>query len=276
MTKIELTLTSIIITEGVFLLLFFQYSFLNIILGIIIGMLLILLTKKIKKNLFTSITIIIASAFLYIIFLYKIIFFINENILKNYSIIIITISLIIMSIYLSNNKYHTFIKMIEIIFYIILFIKISALILTLPLIKISNLIIDFSYSYHLIYVSLFILYLYKIFFYINNHYLKKKELIISFINPLLIKVISSLILGNPLSKLYKYPYVKYLQNIKYFNFIERMDGILSFEYILCFIMLISFCLLIIKEIIISLHRASLTRESLRSKIFFLISNINKN
>lgn len=247
MKKIEISILSIILVEALFLLLFFKYSFMNIILGIILGISLVYLTKNIKKNVVTKTILIITSGFFYLLFNYQTALFISNNLLKNYSLFLIISSLIIITFYIVKKKYHTFIKTCELLFYLVIIIKIISLILVIPLININNLQISFDYNYQLIIVALFILYLYKSIYYLNNYQLKNSELLISFINPLCIKLLALLVIGNTLSNLYNYPYVIYLKKIKYFNFIERMDGILSFEYIFCFIVLISYTLLNTKK-----------------------------
>lgn len=259
MKKTELTILSLILTEAIFLLLFFKYSLLNISLGLLLGITLIYITKNIKKNRVTMHILCISGIFLYLFLLYKLVFFISNNILKNHSLSLITISLVIISFYLTKKKEHLFIKTTEIIFYIILFIKTITFILTIPLLKFSNFTIDLNYSYQLLYVSFFVLFLYKSIYYLNNYSLKKKELILSFTNSILIKLTSLLILGKKLFTIYQYPYVKHLQKIKYFDFIERIEGILLFEYLLCFIILISYLLLIIKNTILN-YKFSLVQE----------------
>ena len=262
MKKIEISIFLIVLIEASFLLLFFKDSFLNIILGTILGIILISLTKSIKKNKLTEFILLIISLFLYIIVLYKLSFFINYNILKNYSSLLLIISLIIISVYIASKKYHVFIKTTEIIFYLIIIIKIISFILSIPLIKLNYFIIDFNFNYHFIYIALFILFLFKTIYYISDYQIKKSELLLSIVNPLSIKLISLLVIGNTLSKLYEYPYVSYLKNIRYFDFIERMEGILSFEYLLCFIIFLSFLLLNIKKAIKWLISFFCTRKSL--------------
>ena len=247
MKKIEISILSIILVEALFLLLFFKYSFMNIILGIILGISLVYLTKNIKKNVVTKTILIITSGLFYLLFNYQTALFISNNLLKNYSLFLIISSLIIITFYIVKKKYHTFIKTCELLFYLVIIIKIISIILVIPLININNLQISFDYNYQLIIVALFILYLYKSIYYLNNYQLKNSELLISFISPLCIKLLALLVIGNTLSNLYNYPYVIYLKKIKYFNFIERMDGILSFEYIFCFIVLISYTLLNTKK-----------------------------
>lgn len=240
MKKIEINILMIILTEAVFLHLFFKTNIITIILGIILGFILIYITKKIKKNKITKLILFTISIPLFIFFLYKTILFINYNFLKNYSSIIIGISLLITSIYLGNKNYHTYIKSTEIIIYLVLIIKVISLLLSVPLIKFNNFSFSYNIDYSFIYIGLFILLLFNYLYYLSNYKINYKEIILSFISPLIIKIISLLILGNNLLSIYKYPYINYLKNINYLDFIERMEGILSFEYLFCFIILLSF------------------------------------
>jgi len=248
MKKIEIKILLLILVEAFFLLFSFKINLFSAIIGIIIGLILNSINHKIKKNNYLRILLIIISIPLLLLSLYKITLFINYYLLKNYSLIIISISLFIISIYLASKKYHTFIKITEIFFYIILFIKVIKFILCIPIININNIILSIKFDYQLIYISLFIIFLDNCLYYLNNYQLHIKETIISFANPLLIKIISISILGNTLSNIYPYPYVNYLRRIKYFDFIERMEGILSYEYLICFISLLCFLLIIIKSL----------------------------
>ena len=246
MKKIELNILIFIIVEAIYLLLFFKTSFLNLILGILLGILLIIFTKKAKKNKVIEIFLFIISIPLFILILYKSIQFISDNLLKNYSIIPLYFALILTIFYLVKD-YHTFIKSLEIIFYIIIFLKIIKLIFTIPLINFHNIIFNFNINYTFIIISFSILLMYNYLYYFNNYKITNKELLISFINPSIIKIMTILVIGNPLVNIYKYPYVNYLKKIKYLNFIERIDGLLSFEYLLSYITLLAFLLLIIKS-----------------------------
>jgi len=252
--KIELNIISIILIETFFLFLFFKYSFMNILFGIVFGIITLLLTKNIKKNKFIAIFLIIISIFLYFFLFYKITLFISFNLLKSYSKIIIAIFILGITLYIASKKYHVFIKICEITFYIIIVIKIISIFLSLPLINFKNLYIDLNFDYHFIFITILIIFLYNSIYYLNNYRLKNLDLILSFINPISIKFITILILGNTLSNLYKYPYINYLQKIKYFNFIERMEGMLCFEYIFCFILTLSFLIINIKKAIKWLKR----------------------
>ena len=248
MKKIEINILLFILTEGIFLLLFFKTNLISILLGIILGISLIILTKKIKKNNITKRLLQITSIPLVILITHKTIIFISNNILKNYSLILISIPLLIISVIISQKKYHIFIKTIEIVFYLIMIIRIFSFILTISLVKVSNFGITLYIDYHFIYIGLITLYTYKCLWYLTNYQIKIKDIIISYLNPFSIKIKTMLILGNTLSSIYKYPYISSLKRIKYFDFIERIDGVLSFEYLFCFIITISFLLFNIRQL----------------------------
>lgn len=245
--KIEIDILLFILLEAISLLFFFKESFLTIIIGFIFGIILILLTKNIKKNKFTKLILLIISLFLIIITFYKIINFVSYNILKNYSLIAIIIPFLFLEIYLLFKNYHTFIRTLEVSFYFFLLIKVISAILIIPKLDLNNLnTFDIIPNYHFVYIGFITWYLYKTINYLTNYLLNKKRIIVSFINPLIMKVITTLVLGNTVFNIYKYPYVNYLKTIRYFDFIERIDGILAFEYLFCFFYFSTFLLFSIK------------------------------
>ena len=245
--KIEIDILLFILLEAICLLFFFKESFLTIIVGFILGIGLILLTKNIKQNKFTKILLFILTIPLIIITFYKIISFINYNILKNYSPLFIIIPFLFITIYLLFKEYHTFIKTVQISFYFFIVIKIISIILIIPKIDLNNIYsLNTSFHYHFVYIGFSIWYLYKIVNYLTNYLINKKRILISFLNPLLMKLLSILVLGNTVFNIYKYPYVNYLKNIRYFDFIERIEGILVFEYLFSFFYLFTFLLFSVK------------------------------
>lgn len=248
MKKIEINILTIIIIEAIFLLYFVKLNLLSILLGILLGIILIKYTKNIKPNYITKTILQILLIPFYLLTIYKIANFIQYNFLNNYSIIMLTILIFILSIIITKKSYHTFIKSTEILFYIILIIKIISFILCLPLINFNNFIFQFNIDYHFVYISLSVVLIHRYILYLTNYNINGKNILVSFINPIYIKTFLILILGNNLTNIYQYPYVNYLKRIKYFDFIERIDGILSFEYLFCFIILLSFVLLSIKQI----------------------------
>ena len=245
--KIELNILFFIITEGFILLFFPKISFLNIIIGSLISIILIMISKRFDINKFRYLLLAIVIPFIIIVF-YKIIIFIQDIYLNNFSLIIIGFSFLIVSLYLISNGYHTFIKVVEISGYLLLFIKILSFILSINLIDISNINNNYflTINSNFIYFGLSIFLLYQCINYLFSYQLKIKTITLSIVNPFLIIILSNIIIGNSLFNIYKYPYVKYLQRIKYFDFIERMEGLLSFEYLYSFVILFTFLLFLVK------------------------------
>ena len=251
--NIEINLLTIILIETIILLFFFKESFLNIIISWILSLFTIPLINKIKKNKLIDMIIIIITSFILIILLKEITTFITFNLLKNYSNIIIMITIIMISFIITNNGYHPFIKTLEIASYFYLLIKIISFILITPNINVNNfneqLINELTINSNIIYIlGTFIITLILI-KYTTNKLPNKKIYLVSLINPIIIKLISILVIGKTLFNLYNYPYINTLKRIKYLDFIERMEGILSLEYLFCFFLTISFTLFIIRNII---------------------------
>lgn len=247
--KIEINILVFIIIEAVYLLFFISYDFINIFLGTLFGIILILLSKFFRNKRITNYLLKIISIPIIIISLLKIVYFINNIYLKNYSPIIIGILFIMISVYLINKKYHTFIKTVEIISYFIIVFKTISLLLTIPLIKLNSISnsITLNYSNSFLIFGLFIFLLYKIIECYLDYKIKIKTILISLINPMLIKILSLNILGSFLFNKYNYPYVNYFKEINYFDFIERMEGLLSLEYMFCYIIMFSFFLLFVTK-----------------------------
>lgn len=252
--KIELNILVFILIEALSLLFFFKESLLNIILGTILGVILILLTKKIKLKKFTLFFIFISTIFLLITSMIQTTNFITYNYLKNYSSFIIMITIFIIAFFLANKGYHTYIKALEISCYFFLFIKIISLLLVIPNINFFNfndsLLKELIVNKNFLYISLLILFLHLSIRYLSDYVIANKTYILSIINPIILKIICVLVMGETLFNIYNYPYFNVLKRIKYLEFIERMEGILSFEYLLCFIFFIAFLILIIKTILI--------------------------
>ena len=245
MKKIEHNILIFILMEAIVTLFFFKLNIIEITCGFIIGTILILLSKLIPKNTLFKIRLFISSIVIGIYTLLKISNFIKYNILPNHSLITIIVCFLLLSIYLVIKGYHTFIKTVEITSYAFIFIKIISFILIIPKINInniSNISIGIN-SYQFIYLAFAICLIYNSIYYITDNKPSIKIIGLSFINTLLIKTISILVLGNKLSNIYYYPYINTLKKIKYLDFIERCDGILSFEYLIAFYILLTFIIL---------------------------------
>ena len=250
--KIELDILLFMLMEGISLLYFFKFSFLNFIIGSILGIIFIFLMRKLNVNKIVSLFLLIISLFFLFSLTNKINSFISFNILRNYPSLIITISFLLLSFHLANKGFHTYIKSLEITSYFYLFIKLFSFILIIPNIDLQNLnssfIDELKISYDFLFIIITYLYLHLSIKYLTNKETHILGFTISSINPIIIKVLTILLLGRTLTYLYQYPYVNYLKNIKYFDFIERMEGILSFEYLFSFFFLLSFIMLVILTI----------------------------
>ena len=251
--KIELNILIFILIEAFFLLFFYKESFLNIIVGSLLGLLLTFLFKKLKFKSIIKLLILFTAIFLAYMVAYKSCHYISYNILKHFPISIIIISFIFTSLYLSIKGYHTYIKTVEITSYFFIFIKLLSFILIIFNINTNNInyliIKEESLSIHSIYISLTILFIYLTIKYLTLWETSYKSYLISILNPIVMKIITILTIGMTLFNIYDYPYVNVLKRIKYLDFIERMEGILSFQYLISFILLESFLLLIIISII---------------------------
>ena len=251
--KIELNILIFILIEALFLLFFFKTSILNMIIGTVLGIILIFITKNIKNNKLISLLIFIVSILLSITILDKVTTFISYNILNNYPKFIITTTYLLVSIFLALKGYHTYIKSLEIALYFFLFIKLFSIFLLLPYINIINfnyqLLEQISININFLYISLTIFFINLSIKYLTNYQVKNKIFSLSTINPIIMKLLTISIIGNTLFNIYNYPYFSVLKRIKYLEFIERMEGILSFEYLLCYIFLSSFLIILIKSII---------------------------
>lgn len=245
MKKIEHNILIFILIEAVFTLFFYKLNIIEIIIGCTLGIILILLSNLIPKNTLFKIRLFISSIIIGIYTLIKISNFIKYNILPSHSLIIILICFLLLSVYLVTKGYHTFIKTVEITSYIFIVIKIISFILIIPKINISNIYnitIDIS-NYRFIYFGVAICLIYNSIYYITNNKPSIKIIGVSLINILLIKIIDILILGNKIADIYNYPYISSLKKIKYLDFIERCDGVLSFEFLISFYILLTFIFL---------------------------------
>ena len=251
--KIEIDILIFVLIEALSLMFFFKTSLLNLVIGTIFGIILIFITNKIKINKLIKIILLLASILLFLTIINKITSFISFNILRNYPSFIITFTFILSALYLAKRGFHTYTKALEISAYFFLFLKLATFILIIPNINISNfniqLIKETTLDINIFYIALSFLLLNLSIKYLTNKKIHITSYLISSINPLLIKLLTILVMGETLLSLYDYPYVNIFKRIKYFDFIERMEGILSFEYLFSFFFLASFFIIVIYSII---------------------------
>ena len=253
MKKIELNILIFILIEALFLLYGIHINIINLIIGTIIGLILIIIFNRLNKHNIIKYIILIIAIILFINTLYSISSFIINNYLNNYSYFFIIISVLLISYLLVKNNYHSYIRSVEIIFYFFLIIKLISFFLVIPNINIENinysLIDELKININSLYIGLIILFIHESIYYLTNNKVKNNIYIFSSLNIVLIKIICILVIGKTLFYLYKYPYINILKRIKYLDFIERMEGILSFEYLFCFIVLLAYFLILIKSFI---------------------------
>lgn len=258
--KIESNILLFIIIRSIFLLFFFKESLLNIILGSLVGFILIIITKKLKlkNNLLIKIILIIFLLYSSILILEQITNFIEYNILQEYPLFIIGFSFILISLLLSLRGYHSYIKSLELSSYIIAFLGIISFFLLFSNIDLSNFNIQLKteliINQNFLYLGILLFIGYFIINYLNNYQLNKKIYFGSILSTILLKLLTVSILGETLLTLYDYPFISIFKRIKYLDFIERMEGILSLQYLFDFFLLFTLVLLTIKILIADIFK----------------------
>ena len=243
--RIETNITFFIVLFANFLINFHYLNFLSIIFGSILAFLLILFTNSLNltKYKLTKFIILLISIFLTPIYLNKITYFISNNILRNYSGIIISFLILLVSFILIKKGYHTIIKIVLLSSYFFIFILILGIFLSSFYLKIEN------YNFNIVNIdNLFINSLYyaiNIFYIYLICYLKfTKFSIKTFIYSNLFNLGYYLfivgILGNTLLNIYEYPFMIIYKKINLLNFIERIEFIFSLNYLFCLFYLFVF------------------------------------
>ena len=239
-TKIENQITFFLITLATFLLNFKNFSLLSIIFGFLLSLLFILLFEKlnIKNKKITKYILLLISIIMMIFTLNQISSFISDNMLREYSIISISFSLLLSSFILGNKGYHTIIKVILLATYFITFITILGLFLNFPYININNLNFNIIKTNNLfketLYYTFFIIYSYFLIYPVSNTKFKCKDLLISTSYQIFIYLLIISILGLTLTNLYEYPYITIFKKVDLIDFVERIEIIFSLNYLFCF------------------------------------------
>lgn len=261
--KVENSILLFIIIRSLFLLFFSKLSITDLILGSIFGLLLIIIYQKLnfkKYNLFKMILITFFS-FISFLFLYNISYYIKDNILKNYSVIIIGITLLLLCIYIVNKGYHTLIKTMELSTYILIIMFIFSIGLLIPYIDMNNFAnINYFVSKKFIYISLLIFLSFIAINYLNDYKLNYKVYLLSIVNIIFIKLLIIGILSQTLENVFNYPYISVLKKISYFDFFERLEGILALQYLFDYLFLLSLFILTIKTLIKDIFKLKIKTE----------------
>ena len=148
-----------------------------------------------------------------------------------------------------RNLYYKFLNL----FYVIIFFSITTFLLLFYNIDISNfniqLIKELDFSFNFITMVLYIFIGYFLINYLNDYRLNNKVYFGSILFIIFLKLLTIGIIGETLLNIYNYPYINILKRIKYLDFIERMEGILSLQYLFDYFFIFSLILLCIKYLV---------------------------
>ncbi len=242
--KIEIKITYFILTLAVFLLNIKNLSFLAIIIGNLLAFLFILLFEKtnIYKYKLTKFILMLISLIFLIFYLNKTTYFISDNILREYSTISISLTLLFTIFFLGNKGYHTIIKVILLAVYFIIFFLILGFATTIPYFDFSNLTTKLFLSNTLfqdsLYYMLLIIYCYFLIYPVSNTKFKTKDLLITTIYQLLTYLFIIGILSLTLTNIYEYPYITIFKKVNLIGFLERIEIIPALNYLFCFYFLL--------------------------------------
>lgn len=243
-------------------------SYISIILGTIIGIIIIYLYSKISKYSNHNIHKYLNNYFmgkiyniiLYLFYLYIIIItiltittFISSFYLIKTPKLIIIIPILLISLYLTFKEKQVLINLGNLAFYFSLFIVILFTILLIPYSKINELLPLFNYNslniIHgaLIYASISSIPLILVNNYDTNFKSTLKNYLIASLISLTIVVGTTLSLGNNLLNVYRFPEYAVLKQIKILDFIENIENISAFGWYSESFMVISLTLANIKD-----------------------------
>ena len=246
--KIEIRITYFILNLAIFLLNFKNISLLSIIISNILAILFILLFEKtnIYKYKLTKVILTFLSLFFLTYYLNKVTIFIGDNILREYSIIMISLTLLLAIFFLGNKGYHTIIKVILLASYFILFFLIIGYLTTIPYFEFKNittkLFITNNLFLNTLKYTLLIIYTYFLIYPLSNTKFKTKDLIITTLYQLLTYLFIIGVLSLTLTNIYEYPYITIFKKVNLIGFIERIEILPSLNYlfIFFFLLLLSF------------------------------------
>jgi len=203
-------------------------------------MLLILLAEKtsLYKFKFTKIILFFTSLIFSIYNLNNLTYFISDNILREYSNILISLILLLSSFFILKKGYHTIIKVIILGSYFILLFLLLGLVLPSFYIDLTNLDLNIFLKDNLFLESLhyafLIFYAYFLIYPISKTKFQKRDLIVSSSSHLVIYLLILAVLGKKLINLYEYPFITILKKVSLIDFVERVELYFSLNYLFCF------------------------------------------
>ena len=303
-TTLQMGILLFLLIQGIFAVVGYKFflslsiknTILSIFLGSLFGVLFLHIyfyfLKKIDWKKITKIKVVkivylvflslITSYFLYLFSSYIHYIYLNKN-----NLLFIMITLFLLFLYTYHLKPFILSRTLEIILYIFLFFVFIKIIGLVPYVDVLSLIpiTDGNIANILLSSILFgiitsvLVFLLLIFF--NKEIDSKKikyYLTSSYVSSCFLLLVSYVliigILGYKLGIFYPYPEVMILKNIAFFDFIERVDYILVFEYLLVIYSLISILLLNIKKTIHSFKNVFFDKHiSLYLVFLFIISFI---
>lgn len=238
--KIEIQTTFYLLTFAFFILNIKYFNIISILTGGLLSFILIKLNEKIhleKYKLF-NFGIFIINIYFLILYLNKITNYINNNILKNYSHIFISLTLLISSLFIIKKGYHTIVKIILLSSYFLILTFLIGTFFSCFYIDLNNFNINIFYFNNLILESisygLGIFYLYYLIYLSTKTKFKSKDLVITILSHIITLLFIYSILGLTLTNLYEYPYLIIYQKINLINFIERIEIFMALNYLFCF------------------------------------------
>lgn len=238
-SKIEIRLTYFILTLAIFLLNFNFLSFLSIISGSFLAIFLILLAERFNIYKFKVVKVVwfFITFFVSIFVLNDITYFISDNILREYSNVLISLMLVISCFFIVNKGYHLLIKIIILASYFIFWFLILGLVLPSFYFDFANLNLNIFLKDNLvfesIYYALLMFYCYFLIYPLRSKF-QIRDLLFNSSFHLITYLIILLVLGNTLTNLYEYPFIIVFKCISLLNFIERIEIFFSLNYLFCF------------------------------------------
>ncbi len=233
---------------SLFLLNFKNLSILGIILGTILSFLIILFLKKINysNSKIYFIVIFICSILLNTISLNKITYFISNNILREFSNILISLTLILLVLFLVYKGKKTILNVLILTSYFIFFNFILGFLANIPYLNLDYLNLDILNSKNIILETLTYTFITIYSYFLTTSFMNKeasfKSLFITSLTNIIIYILVISILSLTLTNIYLYPYLVIYKKVELIGFINRIEIIFSMNYLFCFnfFLLISF------------------------------------
>lgn len=207
-------------------------NFYNFIILFSFILLIIIIFKRIKKDVFKSrlfkILYLISLVIIFIIIISNTALFINNNYFKYDNYFVVIISLIVISYFLGRDKIKTISSISEIFILIFIISSIIIYIGLISLIRISN--YHNFIKFNDFNISLLPLLLVFILFYLRNNNIVSGYILGS-ISVLFDSIFLIGCLGTKLIFNYKFPGISILKSLNFFNFINHLDKMFSFIYL---------------------------------------------